>query len=120
MAGMVRGQARDLAGPEPKGIPELERLHREKTGALFRAALEVGALAAGAPATELAALRDFGDYFGVAFQHADDLLDGEHSAHKTAAKERVKDLSARAVATLEGLGPQAEPLRALARSLAAR
>jgi len=118
MTGMVRGQSRDLAGPEPKSIQELERLHREKTGALFRAALEVGALAAGAPATELAVLRDFGDYYGVAFQHADDIADGEHAGLKAAAKERVKELSTRAVATLDGLGPQAEPLRALARSLA--
>ena len=118
MAGMVRGQSRDLAGPAPKSIPELERLHREKTGALFKAALEVGALAAGAPATELAALRDYGDCFGIAFQHADDISDGEHTSLKAAAKERVKELSARAVSTLEGLGAQAEPLRALARSLA--
>ena len=51
MAGMVRGQARDLSGGEPRNLQELENLHREKTGALFRAALEVGALSAGAPAT---------------------------------------------------------------------
>jgi geranylgeranyl diphosphate synthase type II len=120
MSGMVRGQARDLSGKKPGSLQELETLHREKTGALFRAALEVGALAAGAPATDLAALRDFGDYYGVAFQHADDLVDGEHQELASAAKPRVRELSERAVAALDGMGSGAEPLRAMARALALR
>ncbi|HEY0710371.1 MAG TPA: polyprenyl synthetase family protein [Polyangia bacterium] len=120
VAGMVRGQARDLSGKPPKTLHELELLHREKTGALFRAALEVGALAGGAPATDLAALRDYGDYYGIAFQHADDIEDGEHKALAAEARPRVKELSERAVAALSGLGPGAEPLRALARALANR
>jgi geranylgeranyl diphosphate synthase type II len=124
MSGMVRGQARDLAGKSgksgqkgPGSLQELETLHREKTGALFRAALEVGALAAGAPATDLAALRDFGDYYGVAFQHADDLSDGEHKELAAQSRPRVRELSERAVAALDGMGPGAEPLRAIARAL---
>jgi geranylgeranyl diphosphate synthase type II len=117
MSGMVRGQARDLGDKKPAGLAELETLHREKTGALFRAALEVGALAAGAPATDLAALRDFGDSYGVAFQHADDLADGEHQELAAAAKPRVRELADRAVAALEGMGSGAEPLRARARAL---
>jgi geranylgeranyl diphosphate synthase type II len=119
-AGMVRGQARDLKGGKPKTLADLETLHREKTGALFRAALEVGALAAGAPATDLAALRDFGDYYGVAFQHADDLEDKEHQTFAAEAKPRVKELAERAVASLSDLGPGAEPLRAMARALSTR
>jgi geranylgeranyl diphosphate synthase, type II len=126
MAGMVRGQARDLAGKKtsgkksavgPNSLAELETLHREKTGALFRAALEVGALAAGAPATDLAALRDFGDFYGVAFQHADDLADGEHKELAAQARPRVRELADKATATLQGLGTGAEPLRAMARAL---
>ena len=120
MTGMVRGQARDLSGKAIKSLAELETLHREKTGAMFRAALEVGALAAGAPATDLAALRDFGDTYGVAFQHADDLADGEHAEFATEAKPRVRELAEKAVGTLDGLGANAEPLRAMARALAAR
>jgi geranylgeranyl diphosphate synthase type II len=119
-AGMVRGQARDLKGNTPKNLADLETLHREKTGALFRAALEVGALAAGAPATDLAALRDFGDFYGVAFQHADDLEDKEHQALAAEAKPRVKELAERAVTSLADMGPGAEPLRAMARALASR
>jgi geranylgeranyl diphosphate synthase type II len=125
MAGMVRGQARDLAGQKagkkgtsgPTSLQELEVLHREKTGALFRAALEVGALAAGAPATDLAALRDFGDFYGVAFQHADDLADNEHKELAAQARPRVRELADKAIATLQGLGSGAEPLRAMARAL---
>ena len=41
--GMVRGQARDLGESPPDTLQELEVLHAEKTAALFRAALEVGA-----------------------------------------------------------------------------
>ena len=117
MSGMVRGQARDLASKRPGSLQDLEQLHREKTGALFRAALEVGALAAGAPATDLAALRDYGDYYGIAFQHADDLADGEHKELRDQAKPRVRELADRAAAALESMGPGAEPLRALARAL---
>jgi geranylgeranyl diphosphate synthase type II len=128
MAGMVRGQSRDLAGKRtektskksavgPNSLQELETLHREKTGALFRAALEVGALAAGAPATDLAALRDFGDFYGVAFQHADDLADGEHKELAAQTRPRVRELAEKAIGTLQGLGSGAEPLRAMARAL---
>jgi geranylgeranyl diphosphate synthase, type II len=119
-AGMVRGQARDLEGKTGKTLQEIEVLHREKTGALFRAALEVGALAAGAPATDLAALRDFGDLYGIAFQHADDIDDNEHQELAAETRPRVKELAERAVASLSDMGPGAEPLRAMARALASR
>ena len=48
---------------------------RGKTAALFAAATEAGAVIAGAPETQIAALRDFGDALGIAFQIVDDLLD---------------------------------------------
>lgn len=47
----------------------------KKTGSLFAASAQCGAIAAGAPAGTRAALRDFGENFGVAFQMKDDLLD---------------------------------------------
>lgn len=46
-----------------------------KTGVLFRAALELGALFGGADETDRAALGRFGEAIGVAFQVADDVLD---------------------------------------------
>ena len=50
-------------------------MHRGKTGALIRAAVVLGGLAAGAGARVLAALRAYGEDIGLAFQIADDVLD---------------------------------------------
>lgn len=74
--GMVGGQWRDLeAERRTLTLPELSTVHRGKTGALIRAAASLGAIAANAPATALAALRAYGDDIGIAFQIADDVLD---------------------------------------------
>jgi octaprenyl-diphosphate synthase len=48
---------------------------RGKTAALFAAATEVGGVIAGASEGEIAALRDYGDALGIAFQIVDDMLD---------------------------------------------
>jgi octaprenyl-diphosphate synthase len=48
---------------------------RGKTAALFAAATEVGGVIAGADDTLVAALRDYGDALGIAFQIVDDMLD---------------------------------------------
>ncbi|WCR11430.1 polyprenyl synthetase family protein [Paracoccus stylophorae] len=48
---------------------------RGKTAALFSAATEVGGVIAGAPEAQIAALHDYGDALGIAFQIVDDLLD---------------------------------------------
>jgi heptaprenyl diphosphate synthase len=47
----------------------------KKTGALFRAACELGAATSGANAEERAALVEYGEQLGLAFQLVDDLLD---------------------------------------------
>jgi len=47
----------------------------KKTATLFAAAAECGAIMAGATPLRIKALRDFGLYFGIAFQMLDDLLD---------------------------------------------
>jgi geranylgeranyl diphosphate synthase type II len=103
MNGMVRGQARDLGEPVPNALPDLEELHREKTAALFRAAAEVGAAAAGGTAADIAAVGTFGQRFGVAFQHADDREDGDHPAHADGVLRRIPDLIEEAKAALQGL-----------------
>ncbi len=118
MSGMVRGQARDLAEPPPTSLQAVERLAAEKTGALFRAALEVGAAVAGAgPAQEKALVR-FGTHYGVAFQHADDLVDGDHVTTQTEARQRLHALTQAALDAVSLFDKHAEPLRALARRLA--
>jgi geranylgeranyl pyrophosphate synthase len=117
MWGMVRGQARDLGEPPPTSLADIERLHREKTGALFRAAVEVGAAVAGGSEAHIDALARFAERYGVAFQHADDVDDGEHAALAVQTRRRRSELLAEALVALDGFGEPAEPLRALARAL---
>ena len=74
--GMIAGQLLDLEGEgRPLELEELERIHRAKTGALIRASVVLGGIAARARAEQLAALAVFGDAIGLAFQIADDVLD---------------------------------------------
>lgn len=65
--GIVAGQ-----GWESEPNPSLGEYHRAKTGILFAAATESGALAAGA---EGAPWRALGDWLGEAYQVADDIRD---------------------------------------------
>ncbi len=65
-------------GDDPRTIglsAFLKKIHRRKTGALFSAAAELGALFAGSSVEARLALRRFGTELGLAFQIADDLLD---------------------------------------------
>lgn len=77
VAGMCGGQALDLAA-EGKQIDlnALEQIHRHKTGALIRAAVRLGALAAGETGRQaLPALDRYAEAIGLAFQVQDDILD---------------------------------------------
>jgi geranylgeranyl diphosphate synthase type II len=118
MWGMVRGQARDLGEPTPATLPAIERLHAEKTGALFRAAAEVGAAVGGGTDAQIAALGRFGECYGVAFQHADDADDAENVGFAEQARRRSRDLLDEATAALASFDERALPLRLLAAALA--
>ena len=61
-----------------------------KTASLFAAACVLGALAAGRPAAEAAALESYGRRLGLAFQMLDDVLDvsGPAGAHGQAPRHR--------------------------------
>jgi geranylgeranyl pyrophosphate synthase len=120
MWGMVRGQARDLTPPPPATLAEIERLHREKTGGLFRAAVEIGGAVGGASPAQREALVRFGERYGVAFQHADDMDDAEHGAFAAEARQRMVALIDEAVSALQTFDHRAEPLRGIARALARR
>ena len=76
-AGMVGGQAIDLAATGQQISQEhLERMHRHKTGALISASVRLGALASGrADSKQLAALANYAEAIGLAFQVQDDILD---------------------------------------------
>jgi len=89
--GMIAGQQHDLEA-EGRSLngSELERIHRLKTGAMFRASVVCGGLVAGAGPDAMEALRAYGESIGLAFQIVDDLLDvhGEtHELGKTAGKD---------------------------------
>ncbi|MGF1911038.1 (2E,6E)-farnesyl diphosphate synthase [Vibrio kasasachensis] len=76
-AGMCMGQALDLQAENRLiGLEELEEIHRNKTGALMKCAIQLGALAAGEKAIDVMPLLDrYADAIGLAFQVQDDILD---------------------------------------------
>ena len=94
-AGMCGGQALDIAATgtgDRTTLPALERLHAGKTGALLRASVRFGALAAGADEQRQAQLDRFAADLGLAFQIRDDLLDVQGHAEaigKTAGKDQA-------------------------------
>lgn len=147
--GMVGGQVLDLAaegqmpGMEPPtSLEGLEGIHRQKTGALFRAAVRMGAAIAGGDEQALDRMDTFGRAFGLAFQITDDLLDVESSQEKTGkgvgkdavrgkltypgllgvaeSRRRAEEQLRLAVEAVAGFGPAGEPLAYLARMLLER
>lgn len=142
--GMAGGQAFDLAAVGQRlDAAALERMHAHKTGALIRACVHLGALAAGVtdPAV-LAALERYAHGLGLAFQIRDDILDVEGESRtlgKTAGKDaarakptypailgmaasraELERWTEAAVAALAPLGADATDLAVLAQHLAGR
>ncbi|MGR5069970.1 MULTISPECIES: (2E,6E)-farnesyl diphosphate synthase [Vibrio] len=76
-SGMCVGQALDLAAENRRvSLTELEKIHRNKTGALINCAIKLGALAAGEKGLEvLPQLERYSQAIGLAFQVQDDILD---------------------------------------------
>lgn len=93
-AGMVGGQAIDLGAVGQRlDIETLENMHRQKTGALIRAAVQLGALASGhASHAHLQALGTYAECIGLAFQVQDDILDIE-SETSVLGKQQGADLA---------------------------
>ena len=135
--GMVGGQVVDMESEgQPIDFAVLQYIHTRKTGALFLASIQAGALLGGGSEAQLAALTRYGETAGLAFQIADDILDivgnqaelgkdvGSDQARGKAtypallglseARRRAEELRDLALEALEPLGPAAEPLRAIA------
>ncbi|MCA1556628.1 MAG: polyprenyl synthetase family protein, partial [Acidobacteria bacterium] len=77
-AGMVGGQAHDLAAEARSGdvtAAELDSIHGHKTGALIVAAARAGAIIAEASERERELVSDYAAALGLLFQITDDLLD---------------------------------------------
>lgn len=74
--GLIGGQALDLhTPPEELDLKRLEYIHSHKTGALFIAAGELGAMAVDARRRDLEGITRYAKNLGLAFQITDDLLD---------------------------------------------
>jgi geranylgeranyl pyrophosphate synthase len=139
--GLIAGQAEDvLSTGAAVDFETLERIHRRKTGVLFSAAAQAGAVSAGASDAALASLTAYAKNLGLAFQIVDDLLDVVGTAAETGkavradarkttfvsfsgidgAKELAGELCATAERSLEPFGRRADPLRELAHFVAGR
>ncbi len=93
---MIVGQVYDTLGGLPGGVNEEEHLkliHRNKTGALIRAACRMGAICAHANDAQLDAITAYADAIGLQFQVVDDLLDVQGDL-ATVGKATGKDAAA--------------------------
>jgi geranylgeranyl diphosphate synthase type II len=82
--GLIGGQVADLEATGKRlDLEALEYIHSHKTGALFLAAVELGAIAAKASARDVETLRRYAKNLGLAFQITDDLLDYSGDPSKT-------------------------------------
>jgi geranylgeranyl diphosphate synthase type II len=141
--GMIGGQVLDIDGEaQSLTLPQLQQVHRMKTGALLTASCRLGAIAAGANESQLSAVTEYGRHLGLAFQIIDDVLDVTSTpeqmgkaTNKDAAKGKntypvLMGLEASqreahhqlqlALDTLKNLGPSADGLRNLARFVVER
>jgi geranylgeranyl pyrophosphate synthase len=102
--GVIGGQQADLlADGRTLALRELEFIHSHKTGSLFIASAEVGALVASAGAEDLAALQGYAKNLGLAFQITDDILDVQGDA-ATTGKDSGRDAGRTTFVTLCGAG----------------
>ncbi len=74
MVELGEGEATELVA-RPTTEAEYMELARRKTGALFRAAAELGAIAADADGVAVEAVGEYAERVGIAFQIRDDVLD---------------------------------------------
>ena len=143
MLGMVGGQVLDIES-EGKEVdfPTVEYIHTHKTGAMILASVRAGAKLAGADEEALKAFTYYGERIGLAFQIADDILNIEGKAallgKKTGSdlsrgkatypsvlgleesKKRALELVELAVDAIHSFGPEAQPLREIARFIVSR
>lgn len=121
---------------------ELEYIHQNKTGALLRLCVRMGAILGGADKASLAALTTYADKIGLAFQVKDDILSEEGDARilgkpvgndreagkctyvsqygLSRAKEILGELTKQAIDQLTSYGQSADFLRELAQYIANR
>ena len=135
--GMIEGQMQDINAERRRlSLVQLERLHRLKTGAMIAAAVLSGAEIGNATQEQKAALKDYAENIGLAFQVQDDILNIEgdplklgkavgtdQQRHKNtypalmglaSAKSWAQALKAQALHALDIFDTKTEPLRSIA------
>lgn len=117
--GMVGGQVLDINAHDPSERL-LAEIHKRKTGALIRVAVEGTAVLLGATEEQTKLLRTYGEHLGMAFQIADDIQDFNPQKPekinyvgrlgKDETVNLLKHVSAEAERTLTTFGARAEGL----------
>jgi geranylgeranyl diphosphate synthase type II len=143
ISGMVGGQVLDIESEGKEvDLPTVQYIHTHKTGALILVSIRIGARLGGADGEVLKAFTRYGERVGLAFQIADDILNVEGqsacigkstgtdlSKGKATypsllgleeSKRRAGELVELAVEALSLYGPEADPLREIARFIIAR
>jgi len=101
--GVIGGQQADLSAVgRTLTLRELEFVHSHKTGSLFIASAEVGALLMSAPGPDRLALENYAKNLGLAFQITDDILDAQGTIEST-GKDVGRDGSRTTFVTLCGV-----------------
>ena len=92
---LIAGQAADLEA-EGKNVKrdQLQFIHENKTAAILRSSVRLGAMSANADARKLSAITRFGKRLGLAFQIIDDILDVTQTS-EILGKSAGKDVAAK-------------------------
>jgi len=92
---LIAGQVADLEA-EGKNVNrrELQFIHENKTAAILRTSVRVGAMSANAASKNLSAMTRFGQRLGLAFQVIDDILDVTQTS-EILGKSAGKDVAAK-------------------------
>ncbi|MGE5208224.1 MAG: polyprenyl synthetase family protein [Alphaproteobacteria bacterium] len=92
---LIAGQVADLEA-EGKSVQrrQLQFIHENKTAAMLRSSVRLGAMSANADARKLSSITRFGQRLGLAFQIIDDILDVTQTS-QILGKSAGKDVAAR-------------------------
>jgi len=92
---LIAGQVADLEA-EGKNVKrdQLQFIHENKTAAILKSSLRLGAMSANADARKLSAVTRFGQRLGLAFQIIDDILDVTQTS-EILGKSAGKDVAAK-------------------------
>jgi geranylgeranyl diphosphate synthase type II len=92
---LIAGQVADLEA-EGKNVKrdQLQFIHENKTAAILKSSVRLGAMSANADARKLSAITQFGQRLGLAFQIIDDILDVTQTS-EILGKSAGKDVEAK-------------------------